>query len=248
MRSPRAPANVSSSALIRVGSLSAPGTPCGLGLTSTLAIADVRTLDNRERICARRSPRSAAGRLDYGGVANGVGFARVELTDPAPHALARLAELVLESRELAGAVTHERELAVDVPERLLEQLAAAVGVDIVSAQLRAHLRPRLLGAEHGLELLERQSKQVFEAHHLPQSLDIGIVIDAVGARHASRRAREQPDLLVVADRARRRAGEPRDVTDAQPVSQRRLGRAGGAGGSDPARAHQRTLAGASSRA
>src|SRR5262249_36623206 len=72
---------------------------------------------------------------------------RVDLADLALGALARLAELVLELRELDGAVAHELELTVDVAERLHEQLAAAVRVDILAAQLRAHLRARLLGAK-----------------------------------------------------------------------------------------------------
>ena len=49
-------------------------------------------------------------------------------------------------RQLGGAVAHELELAVDVAERLVEQLAAARRVDVLAAQLRAHLGARLLGA------------------------------------------------------------------------------------------------------
>ena len=43
-------------------------------------------------------------------------------------------------------MAHELELAVDVAERLAQELAAALGVDVLALQLRAHLGARLLGA------------------------------------------------------------------------------------------------------
>ena len=68
------------------------------------------------------------------------------------------------------------------PSASLEQLAAALGVDVLAAQLRAHLRARLLGGEQRLELLERDAEQVLQAHHLAQALDLGLGVDAVAAR------------------------------------------------------------------
>ena len=53
---------------------------------------------------------------------------------------------MLELGELAGAVADQLQLAVDVAERLVQQLAAALGVDVVALQLSAHLGTRLLGA------------------------------------------------------------------------------------------------------
>ena len=67
-----------------------------------------------------------------------------------------------------------------------------------------------------LELLERDAQQLFQAHHLAQALDLGARCRCDGARRgARRRLAQQADLLVVADRPRRRADEPRDVADAQ---------------------------------
>ena len=88
-------------------------------------------------------------------------------------------QLVLELRQLVGAVANELELAVDVAERLAEQLAAALGVDVVATQLRAHLGARLLGAEQRLELVERHAEQLFQADQLAQTLDLGVGVQAV---------------------------------------------------------------------
>ena len=63
-----------------------------------------------------------------------------------------------------------------------------VGVDVLAAQLRAHLRPCLLGCLQRLELLQRHAEQVFQAHHLAQALDLGVGVEAVtagGSRGAS---------------------------------------------------------------
>ena len=224
---PPAPANVSSSALMRVGSLTAPGTPCGLGLTSMLGMGgDLRSLSECASSRAAHALRSLRMLLDALGGGNARAGVRVELADLAPHALARLGQLVLQPRELAGAVAHELELAVDVPERLAEQLAAALGVDVLAAQLRAHLGARLLGGEQRLQLLQRDAEQVFQAHHLAQALDLGVAVEAMAPGRPRGRLGQQADLLVVADRARRRADQPRDVADAQALRARRARRSG----------------------
>src|ERR1700691_3630027 len=139
----------------------------------------------------------------------------VELAQLAAHALAGLAELALELGEFAGAVLDELELAVDVAEGLLEQRAAALGVDVVAAQLGAHRGAGLLGGEQRLELLERDAEQALEAHHLAQALDLGLGVGAVLPGWPRGDLGQQADLLVVADRARCGADEPRDVADAQ---------------------------------
>ena len=114
-------------------------------------------------------------------------------------------------------MAHELELAVDVAERLAEQLAPPAGIDVVAAQLRAHLRARLLGGEQRLQLLQRDAEQVLQAHHLAQPLDLGVRVEAVRARWALGRLGQQADLLVVADRARRGAHRACDVADAQAL-------------------------------
>src|SRR6267378_4216864 len=93
------------------------------------------------------------------------------------------------------------ELSVDVPERLGEQLATALGIDVVTTQLGAHLRAGLLGSQERLELLERDAEQVLQAHDLPDSLHLGLGVDAVLAGWSRRGLGQKPDLLVVADRA-----------------------------------------------
>src|ERR1700761_9681719 len=184
---------------MRVGSLSAPGTPCGLGVTSMLGTgADLLWLGNG--VCGRRERRARGG---------------VELADPALHALARVAQLGFELGELAGAMAYELELAVEVAERFAEQLAAAHRIDVLALQLSAHVGARLLDAEQRLELLEGDAEQLFQTHHVAQPLDLGVGVEAMLSGRSCGCLRQQADLLVVADRARRRADGARDVADAQ---------------------------------
>src|SRR5580692_10433876 len=72
----------------------------------------------------------------------------------AAHPRAGLAQLLLELRQLGGAVLDELQLAVDVAERLFQELLAALGVDVFATQLRAYNRAGLLGREQRLELVE----------------------------------------------------------------------------------------------
>ena len=61
---------------------------------------------------------------------------------------------MLELGQLSGAVAHELELAIDMAEGLLQELALTRGFDVRAAQLCAHLRAGLLGGEQGLQLLQ----------------------------------------------------------------------------------------------
>src|ERR1700733_2443362 len=56
----------------------------------------------------------------------------LQLTDLALDALARLAELVLELGELQRAVAHQLQLALEVAERLVQELAATLRVDVLA--------------------------------------------------------------------------------------------------------------------
>ena len=70
-----------------------------------------------------------------------------------------------------------------MPERLAEQLAQALGVDVVSPQLGADRGPCILGGEQRLRWIERYPEQVLQAHHLAQALDLVLGVQAVLTRH-----------------------------------------------------------------
>ena len=72
---------------------------------------------------------------------------------------------------------------------------------------------RGLGVEQHRELVEREAEQVAEPDDLAHALDVGLAVGAVLALGAVVGAGEQADLLVVADRPRRRAGELGDLSD-----------------------------------
>ena len=74
----------------------------------------------------------------------------VQLADLALNALARLAQLVLQLGELGGAWRTSSSWRSMWPSASLEQLAAALGVDVLAAQLCAHLGARILGREQRL--------------------------------------------------------------------------------------------------
>ena len=48
----------------------------------------------------------------------------------------------------------ERQLALDMAEGLIQELPTAIAVDVLTAQLGAHLGARLLGGQQRLELLQ----------------------------------------------------------------------------------------------
>ena len=66
-----------------------------------------------------------------------------------------------------------------------------------------------------LQLLERDAEQVLQPQQLGEALDVGLGVGAVGAGLAAAGGGEQADLLVVADRPRRRPGQLRDLADPQ---------------------------------
>ena len=65
--------------------------------------------------------------------------------------------------DVLAAAADQLELAVDVPERLLEDLAAAVLAGIALAPLGAQLGAGLLGLEQRLQLVEAEAEQLLEA-------------------------------------------------------------------------------------
>src|ERR1700683_2224785 len=142
-------------------------------------------------------------------------------------------------------MAHELELAIDMAERLDQQLAPAGGVDVVAAQLRAHLRAGLLGGEQRLELVERDAEQVLEAHDLGDALHLLVRVQAMLARVARGLGGQQADLLVVADRPGGGAEQARDVADAQALARGPIGRRIGNG---HARGHRAVAARSSSSA
>ena len=102
--------------------------------------------------------------------------------------------------------------AVTCPLQLLED-REAVGVAGRVVPALAQHRARLLGLDQALELLERHAEQVAQADQLLQAADVGLVVGAVTALLMGRRRRQETELLVVADRARRRADELGDLAD-----------------------------------
>ena len=73
----------------------------------------------------------------------------------------------------------------------------------------------VLGLDQLLQLLQRDAEQVLQPQQLGEALDVGLGVGAVGAGLAAAGGREEADLLVVADRPRRRPGQLRDLADPQ---------------------------------
>ena len=71
--------------------------------------------------------------------------------------------------DVLPAAAHQLELAVDVAERLLEDLAAAAGARVALAPLGAQRGARLLGLEQRLELVEAEAEQLLEAEGVAES-------------------------------------------------------------------------------
>src|SRR4051794_2533399 len=99
--------------------------------------------------------------------------------------------------------------------RLVEDLASADRVDDAAAPLAAQGRARVLGFDQLLEALEREAEQGLQPPQVGEALDVGLGVGAVGAGLAASRAGQQADLLVVADRPRRRPGQLGDFADPQ---------------------------------
>src|SRR6266516_1082857 len=123
-------------------------------------------------------------------------------------------ELSLEGADLVAPAPDELELAVDVADRLGEDLAPAGGVVHSLAPFAPQRRPRALDARQLAELLERHAEQILEAQELAEALDVIALVEAVRAGLAAARAGQEADLLVVADRPRRRSGRLRRLADA----------------------------------
>ena len=111
-------------------------------------------------------------------------------------------------------------------ERLVEVDASLGRVGRVGQALAVALARRLV-LEQLADLGEREPGVVAQALDEPQPLEVGRVVQAVVAVGARGRL-EQPDLLVVADRAGRQADLGRDLLD--PEESRLGGGRGGAGG------------------
>src|SRR3954452_4305579 len=139
---------------------------------------------------------------------------RLELALARADAPAPRDELGLEPGDLVAAVADELELAVEVAQRLGEDLAAARGI-VDGAELAPQRRPRLLGLDQLLELLERDAEKLAQAQQLAQALDVLVAVGAVPAALARLRGRQEPDLLVVADRAWRGARQLCELADAE---------------------------------
>src|SRR6185312_14781282 len=95
------------------------------------------------------------------------------------------------------------------------QDAYALSRRVGAVQLAAQHRTLVVDGDQLAQLLERHAEQVAHPQQLPQALDVLLVVETVLTGRAALRRRQQPLLLVVADRARRRADEPRDVADPQ---------------------------------
>src|SRR3954454_18911702 len=143
---------------------------------------------------ARRTPR--------GSEATGPG-SRL-LAQQRTHPALTRRQLGLEPLELCLARAHELELVGDVLERLLQDLPLLGGVVGVLPAL-AQSGARGLGLDEPLQVVEREPEQVAQADQLPEPLDVLARVQPPLARDAVRDLGKQADLLVVADRARRRA-------------------------------------------
>src|SRR5690349_5055585 len=137
---------------------------------------------------------------------------RVHLLQSRTDALAARRQLALELVEGCPARADERELCLHVAVRLGQQLLLlrrVVGVLPALAQNGA----RLLRLEQPLQLLERDPEQVAQPDQLAQARDLGLAVRAVAPLLEAGRRRQQADLLVVADRPRRRPDELGDLAD-----------------------------------
>src|SRR5215210_1846006 len=158
----------------------------------------------------RRPPsrwRSALSGLELTGVtvtrSGADGSLRLQLAQPPCQPAAPGHELLLQRGDLVPAAADQFELAVDVSHRLVEDLAAADRLVDAASPLASQGSPGALGARQLTQLLERDAEQLLEAQQLAQPLHVRALVESVRARRPAAGGREQADLLVVADRARR---------------------------------------------
>jgi Beta-lactamase superfamily domain len=89
-------------------------------------------------------------------------------------------ELLLQPRDRIAPVTHERELAVDVRERLVQDLAPAHRVLDPAPPFASKGSAGLLGGHQLPELLERQAEEVLESERFLEAVDVLLAICPVG--------------------------------------------------------------------
>src|SRR5581483_10132707 len=128
-------------------------------------------------------------------------------------ALPALDEVRLELAQLGEPAPDEVELRLEVGQRLLERGAPLLGFG-GRVEAAPRVRPHLFGHDHRPELVEREAEQVAQARDLAQALDVGLRVHAVLALLALD-ARQQAELLVVADRPRRHSRALCDLADPQ---------------------------------
>src|SRR5947208_1745554 len=148
--------------------------------------------------------RATAGAILRGGVLG------VDLAQPCAHAPLPRHELALEPLEFLLAAAHELQLARDVLERLVEQPPPGVRI-LGLGELAADLGARGLGGHELTQLVETQVEQVAQPDQLLQPLDVRLRVQPPLALLALLGCGQEPDLLVVANRARRRARELRQL-------------------------------------
>src|SRR5919197_1117608 len=122
-------------------------------------------------------------------------------------------QVPLERGDLIAAAANQLELAVDVADRLGEDLTPADRVVHPLAPFLAQRRAGALGARQLPKLLECHAEEVLEAEELAQTLDVVALIEAMRARRPRAGGRQKPDLLVIANRPRRRPGRLSGLAD-----------------------------------
>ena len=102
-----------------------------------------------------------------------------QLGEQRPDAPAPDLELCLEPVELLAPAPHERELALDVGLRLIEDLAPARRVRVGVLPLVAARRARLLGLQQLAQLVERQAQQRLQPQRVAQAVDLLLAVEAM---------------------------------------------------------------------
>jgi hypothetical protein len=102
----------------------------------------------------------------------------VDLVQTAAYPLEALDQITFERIDVRAPRADERQLALEVPERLAQQ-ALAVARILGPAELLAQGRARVLGGHELAQLVERDPENVLEAQDLAQALDVGLVVGPV---------------------------------------------------------------------
>ena len=139
--------------------------------------------------------------------------ARVDVGEVAGEVLAAVLGLGDHRLEALDLAPQGRDLAVD-PVEVVEDDRAALGGSAVDRKCWRLRVAGLLVLEQLPDLREREPGVVAQPADEPQALEVLGVVQAVGAVGAGGGG-EQPQLLVVADRARREPGVGGDLLDAE---------------------------------